>query len=113
MSKKKKVNWKDVIKLCHIQCTIEEIAGFLEMDKKTLQARCQEEHNLTFADWAEEHYGKGKASLRRAQWDKAINGKDKGMMIFLGKNILGQQDKQDANFTGNFTVKIGDEDKDL
>ena len=34
----------------------------------------------------------GKKSIRRAQWDKAING-DTRMQIFLGKQYLGQKDK--------------------
>jgi len=33
----------------------------------------------------------GKKSLRRAQWDKALNG-DTRMQIFLGKQYLGQKD---------------------
>lgn len=101
-----------VKKLCHIQCTIEEIASFLGMDKKTLQARCQDDHGQTVAEWAEPFYAGGKASLRRKQWATAMKG-DKGMQIFLGKNMLGQSDRQDHALTGDIHVTIAKEDADL
>lgn len=38
-----------------------------------------------------------KLSLRRAQNVKALQGRDTAMLIFLGKNDLGQADKVDTN----------------
>ena len=35
----------------------------------------------------------GRAKLRQAQYEKAIKDKDSSLLIFLGKNTLGQADK--------------------
>ena len=49
-----------------------------------------------FGELIEKGKSMGKKSLRRAQWDKAING-DARMLVFLGKNYLGQQDSPENN----------------
>jgi len=42
----------------------------------------------------------GKASLRRTQW-KAATGGNSTMMVWLGKNVLGQTDKQEIEHNVN------------
>jgi hypothetical protein len=39
-------------------------------------------------------------ALRKSQTDKALNEKNPTMLIFLGKNELGQTDRQDHNVEG-------------
>lgn len=47
------------------------------------------------------------AELAEKQYETAITDKDKTMQIFLGKNYLGQTDKQDHNINVDFKpVKI-------
>jgi len=72
-----------VYKLACIQCTAEEIAEVVGTPTATLKRR--------FGDLLEKGKQAGKKSLRRAQWDKALNG-DTRMQIFLGKQYLGQKD---------------------
>jgi hypothetical protein len=72
-----------VYKLACIQCTPEEIAEVVGITTATLKRR--------FGDLLEKGKQAGKKSLRRAQWDKALNG-DTRMQIFLGKQYLGQKD---------------------
>ena len=92
--------------LCRIQCTEIEIAAVMKIDVDTLNARCKEIYGHTFSDvYAEKREG-GKTSLRRAQWKSAIEGNNTAMQIFLGKNMLGQADKQeiDTNASGSIEV---------
>ena len=100
--------------LCKIQCTEAEIAAVLKMSVDTL-ARCIEEvYGITFAEvFAQKREG-GKASLRRAQWNTALETKNPVMQIFLGKNMLGQADKQeiDNNVSGNIEVTFSDPNLD-
>ena len=72
-----------VYKLACIQCTPDEIAEVVGTSPETLKKR--------FGDLLEKGKQAGKKSLRRAQWDKALNG-DTRMQIFLGKQYLGQKD---------------------
>lgn len=77
-----------VFKLAAIQCTQEEIAEVVGTSVSTLQRR--------FGDLIEKGKQAGRKSLRRAQWDKALNG-DTRLLIFLGKNYLSQKDQIDEN----------------
>ena len=53
-----------------------------------------------FANFIEENKEKGKASLRKKMWDKAIKKDNTNMQIFLSKNVLGMSDKvQQTNVT--------------
>lgn len=84
-------------KLCAIQCTEAEIAAVLGMSVDTLETRIKEEYGVLFSEvFAEKRQG-GTAALRRAQWNTAIEAKNPIMQIFLGKNMLGQADKQEID----------------
>jgi len=109
---KKAVDWNWAGRLAKLHCTKEEIARTLEMDDKTLLARCKEDHGCTFEEWIEQFKTSWKVSLRRAQRKSALGG-NVTMQIFLGKNDLGQTDKQDHNFSGSFTVNIPKDDAKL
>lgn len=78
------------IKLCEIQCTLSEIAGFFDCSEDTIERWCKREFEETFADVFKKHSAKGKISLRRYQFRLAE--KSAAMAIFLGKNLLGQKD---------------------
>lgn len=77
-----------VFKLAAIQCTQEEIAEVVGTSVSTLRRR--------FADLIEKGKQAGRKSLRRAQWDKALNG-DTRLLIFLGKQYLQQKDQIEDN----------------
>jgi predicted nucleic-acid-binding Zn-ribbon protein len=93
---RKEVDWETVNKLCGIHCTGEEIANFLDMSYDTLQRRCLEEHECGFADYYKKASSNGKISLRREQYSVAMKG-NVSMLIWLGKNILGQKDAPEQN----------------
>lgn len=79
--------------LCGIQCTRAEILAVLNVSKDTLLRWCKATYGTDFETiWSEKREG-GKASLRRAQWQKAIDG-DSTMLIWLGKQLLDQADKK-------------------
>lgn len=98
---RKELNIKEFEKLCGLQCTKEEIAGFFEMNQDTLETRIKETYGLTFSEVFKQKRGNGKIALRRKQWH--IADKSAAMAIFLGKNYLGQKDSQEID--GNFKVE--------
>ena len=77
-------------KLCALQCTEEEICGFLDVTDKTLEKWCQKEYKAHFSEVFRQKRGVGKVSLRRSQWRLAE--KNANMAIWLGKQYLGQKD---------------------
>lgn len=79
--------------LCGIFATQNEICTVMGVDKKTL-ARLIADNYPETPTWAaafELFSGKGKASLRRRQFQAALDG-DRTMLIWLGKNYLGQSE---------------------
>lgn len=70
-------------------CHLDTIALALNIPKQTLVNR--------FGTYIVQKRAEGRTILRRAQREKAVNSKDTGMLCFLGKNELGQTDKQDVN----------------
>ena len=87
----KEIDQKIFENLCGIQCTMNEILAVLEITDKTLTAWCKRTYNLPFSEVFKIKRQKGFVSLRRTQFRLAE--KSAAMAIFLGKNYLGQNDK--------------------
>ena len=103
-----KIDWDVVAELCKIQCTHQEIADFLKTTRETVDIVCKRDNKITFQEFYTKHRGDGKISLRRAQWQKAVDKQDTTMLIFLGKIQLGQKDKveNDVNMQGTQSISI-------
>lgn len=71
-------------KLAAILCTMEEMASVVGCSVDTLERR--------FADVIEKGRAQGNTSLRRKQFELAMNG-HATMLIWLGKQRLGQREK--------------------
>ena len=78
--------------LAHIMCTDEEIAGILGASIDTL---LNADNKELFRTAIEKGKAQGKQSLRREQWKLAQKG-NASMLIWLGKQWLGQTDKVEA-----------------
>ena len=89
------INWVEFDKLCKIQATLLEIAGWFDCSDDTIENRVKEEHGMLFSEYYKRHSSGGKISLRRAQFKAALGG-NTTMLIWLGKQYLGQSDRQDV-----------------
>ena len=81
--RRKIVNPDDIYKLAQLGCNDREIARWVDINEETLR--------YNFSDQLEKGRLELKMSLRRKQIDVALNG-NAVMLIFLGKNMLGQSD---------------------
>jgi hypothetical protein len=88
------IDWDKVDSMCAIHCTGEEQAGILGIDYDTLQRACKREKKCTFAEYFGQKAASGKMSLRRKQYSIAVGG-NPTMLIWLGKQWLGQAEKAD------------------
>ena len=79
--------------LCSIQCTMNEILAVLGISDKTLSAWCRRTYGKPFSEVFAIKRQAGFVSLRRTQFRMAE--KSAAMAIFLGKNYLGQSDKDE------------------
>ena len=88
--------WAKISKLAQIFCTGAEICNILNYDYQTLDRRCLERWQMRFAKYIKKHADNGRASLRRQQYQKAVEGSIP-MLIWLGKQELGQKDKNELS----------------
>lgn len=82
---KKEVDSKILGNLASIGCTIEECASVMGVSARTLRRN--------YAEIIDQNREKGKASLRKKMFDKAIKKDNTPMQIWLSKNYLGMKDR--------------------
>jgi len=86
------IDWETLDSLCEIQCTASEIAGILKCSVDTIERSIKKKYGSTFAEYFKIKSSTGKMSLRRKQYNAAIDG-SVPMMIWLGKQWLDQRDQ--------------------
>lgn len=94
-------------KLCAIQATEEEIAGWFKCSEETIRRFCKKEYKEQFCEVYKRLSANGRISLRRTQFKIAEAG-NATMAIWLGKQMLGQRDHQDVSLGAekDFVINI-------
>lgn len=92
----KKIDSRGVQKLASFGCTNREIAAFYDCSEDTIERR--------FAGQILKGTEQGKIRLRKLQWKHAEHSYI--MAIFLGKNLLGQSDKQELAHSGSVDLQM-------
>lgn len=87
-------------RLGKIQATVREGAAFFDVAVSTFEAFLNEPGVREAFDAGK---GMGTMSLRRAQFAAALKG-NATMLIFLGKNLLGQKDQNELAVSGSLDV---------
>jgi hypothetical protein len=87
--KKYNIDTKEVEKLASFGCTNTEIASFFGCSKSLLTKN----YSTNIAKGKEQ----GKINLRKWQWNAAEKG-NVTMLIWLGKQVLGQAEKQEVKW---------------
>lgn len=116
---RKEIDWKKLDTLCGILCNEQEIAAILDMSIQALNEKIKEEKGKTFFEYYQEKSSDGKMSIRRKQFSVAMGlaeviedgeVKRKGvkpdttMLIFLGKQYLGQKDQVSVEHSGSVDI---------
>ena len=109
--KRIEVDFKKIDALCAVFCNCKEIVSVLNsfdinVSYDTVERRVKEQFNMTFAEYVDQkQMAFAKPKLRKAQFDCALGG-NATMLIWLGKQYLGQMEKQEINFTGDMSADI-------
>jgi bifunctional pyridoxal-dependent enzyme with beta-cystathionase and maltose regulon repressor activities len=102
--------FKTIEGLARIQCTQVEICDIFEVTDKTLNLALKKHSGISFSELIKKNIGHGKASLRRNQWKLATEKLNPTMLIWLGKQHLGQTDKTDhTSSDGSMTPRAARE----
>jgi len=104
------IDYKKLDTMCAMQCTGEECASILDVSYEHLNNQLKKDGNGGFLDYFKQKSANGKMSLRRKQFEVANNG-NPTMLIWLGKQWLGQLEKPESadddtgeSMTINFNV---------
>lgn len=88
-----------IVGMMKIQCTQDEICAIFEIDEKTLNVALAKRGEESFSALYKKNQNHGRASLRRNQW-KAADKLVPSMLIWLGKQHLGQKDQVEDAVSG-------------
>lgn len=104
---KKEIDKTQFQKLCGMQCTLKEIAGFFDCSEDTIERWCKRTYKGNFADTYKIHSASGLISLRRNQFE--LSKRSAAMAIWLGKQYLDQKDsiEVESSITDNTREEIG------
>lgn len=97
---RKEINIEELKKLCGIQATARECAYWFDVSEDTIDRRVKEAGYAGFADFYKKHNADGLIALRRAQMRAAIDDRNPTMLVWMGKQVLGQKDKVHNEHTG-------------
>lgn len=105
------IDFKKIDALCAVFCNCKEIVSVLNSfdincSYDTVERRVKEKFGMTFAEYVEQkQMAFAKPKLRKAQFDCALGG-NATMLIWLGKQYLGQVEKQEINVTGDMSADV-------
>lgn len=92
--------------------THEEMANWFECDVRTIERlmKSQDDNMLEseFCRVYKKAQAESKTSIRRIQMAKALDG-DNTLLIWLGKQLLGQRDKQEQDVNNRYVDKNGND----
>ena len=100
MSKRSNIDRDEVRKLAAMGLTVDEIAAFVGVCGRTIERRCKDD--------LVEGRSKVCGSVRRKQYEKAVVEGNTTMLIWLGKQMLGQKDVVEVN--SNVSAQLDIED---
>lgn len=94
----KAIDWNKVDQLLMAGCHGTEIASHFDMHHETFYNRVSQEKGMGFTAYCAEKRAKGDSLLRAKQFERALaNHGDNTMLIWLGKQRLGQSETQATN----------------
>jgi hypothetical protein len=111
---RKEIDYTELDRLCALQASADECAANLGMSYDTFITRLKEDGFSGFTEYFQQKRVIGWTALRRKQYELAMAG-SVPMNIWLGKQYLGQADKQEVKSEGkeerNMTVTFVDPPK--
>lgn len=107
--KKKPIDWEVVRGMLFVLATQQEICSYIGVSVDTLHRRCRKELGVSFTDLSEQKRQETKIQLRKAQLAVALDPKHRShgmMLVWLGKQYLGQREKQQLTGKNNGPIQM-------
>ena len=102
---RKEIDIETAKKMFQIFCTGEDVAYCLNVSYDTLEKRIKEQTKMSLSDFIKKAQSIGKTSLRQKQYQIALAG-NVTMLIWLGKQYLGQAEKSETTINNELEFEI-------
>ena len=109
---KKELDWKVLDSILQFGATLIDCAEMCEMSDDSIQRRIKDEHGCTFTEYRNRKMSRMRVKLLQKQYESAMAG-NTALLIWLGKQHLGQSDKNDVNVSGDVAIKTLSLENDL
>lgn len=96
----KKIDLEQLDIMAKYGATCSDIAGYFMCSNDTIVKVIKQNYGMSFPEFSDKRQSEIRLKLRQKQIQVALNG-NVALLIFLGKNLLGQSDKQDISQTSN------------
>lgn len=103
--KPKYIDWDRVDELLQHQWPISEIASFCGLSEANFHLKARKKYKGNFRDHHESKKAEGIGRLRTKQYQLALDG-NVTMLIWLGKQLMGQSDKSEVKNEGKLDIKV-------
>jgi len=94
---KKAIDWRFVDQMLIEGASGTQVAACLGINPDTLYKRCEDENNVNFSAYSQEKRSIGDRAIHAKQYEKAIQEGNPTLLIWLGKQRLGQSETLESN----------------
>ena len=109
---KKELDWKVLDAILQFGATLIDCSEMLSLSDDTIQNRIKKQYGITFSEYRHRKMSKMRVKLLQKQFDVAMSG-NVALLIWLGKQHLGQSDKMDTIENGQVKITIEKKDSEL
>ena len=109
---KKEFDWSKLDAILQYGATMADASDIMGVHHDTLIKRIRAKHKCSFTEYKEQKMAVIRTRLRAKQFEVAMQG-NVSMLIWLGKNMLGQTDKVENEQIGKIEIKIDRNDSKL
>lgn len=103
----KAIDWAKVDNLLMAGCIGTQIAPHFDMHPETFYRRIEEKYGVGFTEYSALKKQQGNSLLLAKQLERAVSGKgDNTMLIWLGKQRLGQKESLDNTGLSEITFEV-------
>lgn len=104
-----KIDWGEASRLAQAGASGVQISAYFGIHYNTLVSRCRRDNKCDISDFFQQNKSKGDVLILAKQFEAAIKDKDKTMLIWLGKQRLGQKEKFEKDISGGVEIIVKDE----
>ena len=109
---RKEINWDILNTALQYGGSLVDLSELLDMSEDTIQRRIKEEYDMGFSEYRNKKMGRVRMKLRQKQYEEAMRG-NTTLLIWLGKQWLGQTDKQENKIETEVKIEVTEKDLGL